>query len=212
MDTILREDLLDLEKVRDIRSIEILLDLLRERVGGTVSYASLAGDLQVSIPTVKHWLQILENLFVIFAIRPYHNNIARSLLKEPKYYFYDTGAVEGDDGARLENAVACLLLAELHHLEDTTGSKVALHYLRDKEKREVDFCLVVDGKPTHLLEVKWADEQFSPHIFHFRKQMGGAKAFQLVHQAGRTLMKDGVRLQSAHEFLGSFSLEAGITE
>lgn len=78
-DTIIREDLLDLESVRDVKSIEILIDLLRNRVGSTTSYTSLANDLQVSIHTVKHWLQILENLYIIFPVRPYHKNITRSL-------------------------------------------------------------------------------------------------------------------------------------
>ena len=95
--------------MRDIKSIEILIDLLRTRVGSTTSYTSLANDLQVSVHTVKHWLQILENLYIIFPVRPYHKNIARSLLKESKYYLYDTGAVEGDLGAKLENTVACAL-------------------------------------------------------------------------------------------------------
>ena len=52
-DTIIRADLLDLEKVRDIKSIEILIELLRNRVGSTTPYTSLANDLQVSIHTVK---------------------------------------------------------------------------------------------------------------------------------------------------------------
>jgi len=126
IDTIIRQDLLDLEKVRDIKSIEILIDLLKSRVGSSTSYSSLAEDLQVSSHSVKHWLQILENLYVIFPVRPYHKNIARSILKEPKYYFYDTGAIEGGIGSKLENVVALALLKELHFLEDTTGSKVSL--------------------------------------------------------------------------------------
>ncbi|MGA1826101.1 MAG: ATP-binding protein [bacterium] len=72
-DIIIREDLLDLENVRDIKSMEILIDLLRSRVGSTVSYTSLANDLQVSIHTIKHWLQILENLYVIFPVSLYSN-------------------------------------------------------------------------------------------------------------------------------------------
>ena len=158
VDIIIREDLLDLEKVRDIKSIEILIDLLRSRVGSTVSYTSLANDLQVSIHTVKHWLQVLEDLYVIFPVRPYHRNITRSILKESKYYLYDTGAVEGVLGARLENVVACALLRELHFIEDTTGSRVALHYLRDKEKHEVDFLLLIDNKPSLMVEMKMNDD------------------------------------------------------
>lgn len=70
-DIIIREDLLDLERVQDIKSLEILIDLLKARVGSTTSYTSLANDLQVSVHTIKHWLQILENLYIIFPVRPY---------------------------------------------------------------------------------------------------------------------------------------------
>ena len=200
-DTIVREDLLDLEKVRDIKSMEILIDLLRNRVGATTSYTALANDLQVSIHTVKHWLQILENLYIIFAVRPYHKNIARSLLKESKYYLYDTGAVEGGPGAKLENTVACALLRELHLVEDTTGSRVALHYLRDKEKHEVDFLVVIDNSPLCMIEVKVSDDGFSPSLFRFHGKLKKAKPFQIVYNLQRKKSKDGARMLSAHEFL-----------
>ena len=205
-DTIIREDLLDLEKVRDIKSIEILIDLLRTRVGSTTSFTSLANDLQVSIHTVKHWLQILENLYIIFPVRPYHKNIARSLLKESKYYLYDTGAVEGDLGAKLENTVACALLRDLHLIEDTTGSRVALHYLRDKEKHEVDFLPVVDKRPLCMIEVKVSEENFSPSLFRFHRKLEHAKPYQIVYRLKRKKSKDGVRMLPAHEFLRDLQL------
>jgi len=205
-DTIIREDLLDLERVRDVKSIEILIDLLRTRVGSTTSYTAIANDLQVSIHTVKHWLQILENLYIIFPVRPYHKNIARSLLKESKYYLYDTGAVEGDLGAKLENAVACALLRDLHFIEDTTGSRVALHYLRDKEKHEVDFLPVVDNKPLCMIEVKVSDENFSPSLFRFHRKLENARAFQIVYRLKRKKSKDGARMLPAHQFLRDLEL------
>ena len=205
-DTIIREDLLDLERVRDVKSIEILIDLLRTRVGSTTSYTAIANDLQVSIHTVKHWLQILENLYIIFPVRPYHKNIARSLLKESKYYLYDTGAVEGDLGAKLENAVACALLRDLHFIEDTTGSRVALHYLRDKEKHEVDFLPVVDNKPLCMIEVKVSDENFSPSLFRFHRKLKNAKPFQVVYRLKRKKSKDVARMLPAHQFLRDLEL------
>jgi len=205
-DTIIREDLLDLERVRDIKSIEILIDLLRARVGGTTSYSSLADDLQVSIHTVKHWLQILENLYVIFPVRPYHKNIARSLVKESKYYLYDTGAIEGGLGAKLENTVACALLRELHFVEDTTGSKVALHYLRDKEKHEVDFLVVIDNKPVNMIEVKASDDSFSPSLFRFHSFLKGTKPLQIVYNLKKKKSKDMARMLPAHEFLRDLQL------
>jgi len=205
-DTIIRQDLLDLERVRDIKSVEILIDLLRTRIGSTTSYTSLANDLQVSIQTVKHWLQILENLYIIFPVRPYHRNIARSLLKESKYYLYDTGAVEGDLGAKLENTVACALLRELHLIEDTTGSRVALHFLKDKEKHEVDFLPVVDNNPLCMIEVKVSEDNFSPALFRFHRKLQTAKPFQIVYKLARRKSKDDARMLSAHEFLRDFQL------
>jgi predicted AAA+ superfamily ATPase len=206
VDTIIRQDLIDLEKVRDIKSIEILIDLLKIRVGSSTSYSSLAEDLQVSSHSVKHWLQILENLCVIFPVRPYHKNIARSILKEPKYYFYDTGAVEGGIGAKLENVVALALLKELHFLEDTTGSKVSLHYLRDKLKNEVDFVTVIDGMPTLLVEVKVSDDSFSRALYRFQNFLEGTKSIQVVYNLDRKKSSRGLKMLSVHEFLADISL------
>jgi uncharacterized protein len=207
LDTIIRQDLLDLERVRDIKSIEILVEMMRERVGSPVSYSSLARDLQVSVPTVKHWLQILENLYVIFPVRPYHRNVARSVLKEPKYYLLDNGAVEGGEGARLENAAALALLRELHLIEDTTGARVALHYLRDKEKREVDFLAVVDGHPVLLLEVKEGQDSFSRHLARFAGFFPRARAVQAVAGLRQRKSSGHLEMWPAHEFLSSPFLE-----
>jgi uncharacterized protein len=209
-DTIVREDLLDLEKVRDIKSIEILIDLLRTRVGSTTSFTSLANDLQVSVHTIKHWLQILENLYVIFPVRPYHRHIARSILKESKYYLYDTGAVEGDTGAKLENTVACALLRELHFIEDTTGSKVTLHYLRDKEKHEIDFLPVIDSKPVCMIEVKLSDDAFSKNFSVFERHLGNIRKIQLVKELKREKTSpDGAEIRWAHKWLAEISLPNG---
>ncbi len=205
-DTIIREDILDLERVRDIKSIEILIDLLKDRVGSTTSYTSLANDLQVSVHTVKHWLQILENLYIIFPVRPYHKNIARSILKESKYYLYDTGAVEGDLGAKLENIVACALIKELHFIEDTTGSRVALHYLRDKEKHEVDFLTVVDNRPVSMIEVKMSDDHFSPSFFRFQKYVKNVKSYQVVYNLKRRRSKGTASMLPAHVFLKNLQI------
>ena len=201
IDTIIREDLMDIERVRDIKSIEILIDLLRTRVGSQTSYSALANDLQVSIHTVKHWLQILENLYVIFPVRPYHRNITRSLLKEPKYYFYDTGAIEGDISAKLENIVALALLRELHLLEDTTGSKVALHYLRDKDKNEVDFLTLIDNKPSLMAEVKVSDDDFSKSLYKFHNYLPGVRAVQLVYNLKKKKATPKMQMMPVHEFL-----------
>lgn len=179
IDIILRQDLLDLETVRSISGIETLISLLRTRVGSTVSFSSLARDLEVDSKTVKRWVTILENLYVIFKVTPYHRNIARSLLKEPKYYFYDCGQVRGDSGAKLENLVACALWKELHFLEDTKGAETNLHFLRNKEQKEIDFLVAIDSQIKLLLEVKWKNSELSPHFGNFEKYFPNVKQIQL---------------------------------
>ena len=206
IDTIIRHDLLDLERIRDLKSIEILIDLVSARVGTPTSMRSLAGDLQVSPLTVRHWLQILEQLCVVFPVRPFHRNIARSLLKEPKFYFYDVGAVRDDHGARLENLVAATVQREWDLLEDTTGRKTGLHYLRDKEKREVDFLATVDGRPVLMIEVKTGSDSFEKSLFRFRNFLPGVRAVQVVLGLRRTKNSDGVEMIPAPEFLANLAI------
>jgi uncharacterized protein len=206
IDSIIRGDLLDLERVRDLKSMEMLIDLLRNRVGAGTSYSSLAQDLQVSVHTVKHWLQILENLCVVFSVRPYHRNIARSLLKEPKYYFYDTGAVEGGTGPRMENIVALALWRELQLLEDTTGSRIALHYLRDRDGNELDFLAMIDGRPVLLAEVKTGDDTFAKAFWRFGRYFPKTPKVQVVLDLKRPKEKEGISMVPAHDFLAGLTL------
>jgi hypothetical protein len=201
LDRILREDLLDLASVRNLRGLETLVELLRHSVGSTISYESISRELQVSSHTVKQWIGILESLYILFVVTPYSRNIGRSLLKRPKIYFYDTGFVKEDEGARFENAVACALLKRLHFLEDTAGETCALYYLRDREKREVDFLTVRDGKPEWLIEAKVSDTEVSS-LRHFSGSfLKRAEPILLVKNLKRELFLEGIPVKKAAGWL-----------
>ncbi|PXF57260.1 MAG: ATPase [Deltaproteobacteria bacterium] len=207
LDIILKQDLLDLENVRQISSIEILIQLLRKRVGSPISYSSLAGDLQCSDKTVKRWLTILENMYVVFRVPPFHRNVARSILKAPKFYFYDTGQVLGNEGARLENLVAGALLKEIHFLEDCLGERCELYFLRTKDGREIDFFVTRDDSPLLMLEVKWSDSKPSRNFQAFSKFFPNTRKIQLVKGLDREkTYPDGAEIRSAHNWLADFSL------
>ncbi len=206
-DIILRQDLIDLEKVRDISSMETLIELLRARVGSPVSFSSLSEDLQYSSKTIKHWLQILEDLYIIFKVTPYHKNIARALLKEPKYYFFDTGQVDGDEGARLENVVACAILKELHLREDVKGKKTNLFYIRSKEKKEIDFLIEMDKKIQALVEVKLSDGNLSANFETFARYFPKIKKIQLVKNLDREkTFPNGCEIRDAAKWLRSMKI------
>ena len=207
LDVILREDFLGLLQIRDIHRLRLLINLLRQRVGSPVSYTSLAEDLQVSHKSVKAWIELLEKLYILFKVTPYHKNIARSLLKEPKYYFYNTVLVKGGEEAVFENLVACSLHKSNHFLEDVQGLETRLHYLRTRDGQEVDFFTEVDGR-RRMIEVKLSDSHRSKGLAYFSKFFADVERIQLVKNLGRNLSyPDGLRVVAADKFLGE-----GITE
>jgi len=207
LDVIVKQDLIDLENVREISSVETLIQLLRKRVGSPLSYSSLARDLNCSDKTVKRWLTMLENMYIIFRIVPYHRNIGRSILKSPKIYFYDTGQVMGDSGIKLENLVACALLKEVHSLQDCLGENVNLNFLRTKDGREVDFFITKNDKPLMLLEVKLSDDSPSKSMKFFSSNFPRIKKIQIVKELKREkTFPDGLEIRQAHKWLSSVIL------
>jgi hypothetical protein len=207
IDIIVRQDLLELENVQQITSIETLIQLLRHRVGSPLSYRSLAEDLQCSDKSVKKWLSILEEMYVVFKVTPFHRNIARSILKSPKYYFYDTGQVIGDDGIKLENLTACALLKRIQYREDCYGDSFHLNYLMTKDHREIDFLVTQNEAPSTMLEVKWAGDQLSNNFAVFEKFFPGIRKIQISrHLAREKTYPDNTEIRFAHIYLSNPSL------
>jgi len=179
-DRVLREDIRDLESVRNIQLLGMFLDMLRHRVGGLVTLSNLAADLQISPKTAKAWLEVLERMYLVFSVRPYTKSLPRTVLKPPKVYFFDNGDVIGDEGARFENLVASSLLKRLHFLEDRDGYRYELRFIRDKEGREVDFVVVKEGKIEELIETKFSDERISGSLKYYAERLSPPKATQIV--------------------------------
>jgi predicted AAA+ superfamily ATPase len=202
---LVREDIVDFERVNEISTMRLLLEMLRKRVGSPLSFLSIAGDLHVSPNTVKRYVEILESLYIIFLVRPFHKNIARAVVKEPKLYFYDTGSIDGDDGARLENTVALALLKHAHWLQDHEGRSVDLHYGRTRDGKEVDFMLSEDGNVTDCIEVKKSDDTVSSALRFFQEQLPGATCLQIVADLKRDKDSVGVKVRKASSFLAGLS-------
>jgi len=163
---VVRDDLRDLERIREVSLIELLLHHLPRCVGSPLSVKSLSDLLQVAHESVERWLTMLERLYVCFRIAPYGAPRIRAVRKEKKLYFWDWSQVP-EGGQRLENLVACQLLKYCHWLEDTEGLVMELRYLRDIDRREVDFVVVRDGKPEFGVECKSGGSAFSPAAAYF---------------------------------------------
>jgi len=200
LDRVIREDIRDLESIRNIQSLGLLLELLRSRVGSPVVVANLAKDIQVSSNTIKSWLGILERMYLIFLVRPYNKSLPRAIQKPPKVFFFDNGDVIGDNGARFENLVATSLLKRLHFMEDYHGYRYELRYIRDKEGREVDFVIVRDGIIEELIEVKYSDDSLSRPLAYYSKRLQPPKATQIVAKLEREFHQDDILISSPLDY------------
>jgi uncharacterized protein len=206
-DRVLREDIRDLEPVRNIQLLGLFLDGLRHRVGGLVVLSNLASDLEISPNTAKSWIDILERMYLVFVVRPFTNSLPRAVLKPPKVYFFDNGDVIGDDGARFENLVAASLLKRLHFLEDRDGYKCELRYIRDKEGREVDFAIVKEGVIEELVEAKLSEDEISRSLLYYAKKLRPKKATQIVANLGRPYDRDGITVTDPSTYFDRFFMK-----
>jgi len=174
-----REDLREVAQVTDLGTMETLMQLLAERSAQQLIYSGLAREIQVSVDTVKRWIDLLARLHYGFMVRPWFTNVAKALRKEPKWFQRDWSGL-ADDGARAETFVACHLLKAVEGWTDLGFGDFELRYLRDKQKREVDFLVVRDRKPWFLVEVKLSETRLSPSLAHFQGQTKAIHAFQVV--------------------------------
>ncbi|MCA8953819.1 MAG: ATP-binding protein [Planctomycetes bacterium] len=179
---LVRGDVRDLTRIQEIDQLALLVRLLASRSASQVNYSAFANEIRTSVDTMRRWFDALCSLYHGFLLRPWFRNVARSLRKEPKWYLRDWSTID-DAGARAETFVACHLFKAVQSWEDAGLGTFALHYLRDKDRREVDFLVVRDDAPWFLVEVKARDEQLSPSLLHFQAQTGAAHAFQVVVDA-----------------------------
>jgi len=153
--TYLERDVRNVASIRDLSVFRRFMGLLASRCGQMLNKTDLAAPLGVSVPTITHWLSILEITGQILLVPPYFENFGKRLVKTPKLYFADSGlaafmlGVRSEDmllespfrGALFEGMVASeILKARLNR-----GLERNLYYFRDRQGLEVDFIVDTGG-------------------------------------------------------------------
>lgn len=202
LERLVKEDIRDLESVRDISAIQILVELLPPKVGSLLSLNSMTEDLQVTYKTVAHWMDILEKFYYHYRIYPYNARTIRSLKKEPKMYLWDWSQIS-DEAARFENIIASHLLKTVHYLTDIEGYKAELFFLRDIESRETDFLVTIDRKPWFSVEVKLSSLEISKPLKYFSDKLKIPFNYQVVKKEGIDYQYENIRVISADKFLSA---------
>jgi len=200
---LIREDLVQLERVYDLGTIELLALRLPELVGSPLSINALREDLQVSHKTLSSWLQIFERLYAIFRLSPLGAPKLRAVKKEQKHYHFDWTLIP-DMSKRFENLVASALLKWVHFQQDVKGEDIELRYFRDTEEREVDFVITHHDKPIKLIECKWSDDEISKSLKYLKNKFPDTEAWQVSAAGEKNYWSNhGIRVCPAREFLST---------
>ena len=136
----------------------------------------MASQLGVSSNTVRSWLSILEQSYVVCLLQPYYSNVKKRLIKTPKVYFYDTGLLcsilpfesvaeltqDQYLGPVFENAV----ISEQLKAHVNNGRKPELYFYRDSNGVEVDLVEATDRRNVELVEIKSSTTYRSSFLRH----------------------------------------------
>lgn len=154
------KDIVEILKVGKPDLLQRLVSLIAHSSGQLVNYQQLANDLNSTIPTIKSYLSILENTYVLCVIKPYVGNKRKEITSNPIYYFIDNGfrnqalrnfsqlEKRTDRGLLIEGAV----FQEIYKYKTQQFLDFAIHFWRTQSGAEVDF--VLSKNPEHLLPIE----------------------------------------------------------
>jgi predicted AAA+ superfamily ATPase len=162
--SIIGRDLDDIANVRNVENIERLLFVIAARSGGLTSFYGMGKDLELDANTVRSHTKILEDLFLVRQIKPWHVNLGSRQIKSSKTYVVDSGMLARligaterrivDDGAVAGTMLESFVAMELLRQADRADRPVQLFHYRDKQRREVDVIVERHDGDAVGIEVK----------------------------------------------------------
>lgn len=210
--TYIERDVRQIKNVHDLDTFQLFLKMCASRAGQLLDLTSLGNDCGISHNTAKAWLNILEASFIIFFLRPHHNNFNKRLVKTPKLYFYDTGllcsllGIHTPDqlhthylrGGIFETYVVSELKKQIYH----KLSNSSLYFWRDHQGHEVD-CLIEKGvnlTPIEIKSSKTISSSFFENLKYWKELAGktSENAF-LVYAGDNTQKRSSAKVLSWRE-------------
>ncbi len=163
VDTYLMRDATEEGGITDSVKFRTFLTACAALVAEQINYATLAESADISEPTAKEWINLLQGLGIIYLLKPYANNELKRLTKTPKLYFCDTGLCAylsmwlspnvlmngAASGHYYENYVVMELVRNYAYVP----LKANLTYYRDSNSKEIDL-FVEENDTIHPLEIK----------------------------------------------------------
>lgn len=162
LQTYLERDVRQLTNVGDLMSFQNFIRLCAARTGQLVNFTALGNDANISDATVKRWLSILEASYIIFLLRPFHENMGKRIVKSAKLYFYDPGLLCSLLQIKQEDLVGhpnkgnifeSFIIADILKYHYNKGIDPRIYFWRDKTVHEID-CIVERNQKRFPVEIK----------------------------------------------------------
>ena len=164
LETLVARDVHDLSRIASMDALPRLLALAAGQTARLLNVASLAAPFGLARQTIRDYLTLLERVFLLEELPPWHNNQLSRLVKTPKLHMGDTGLAcalldrdaeaLGKDRAALGQLLETFVLQELRRQADWGGKATRFFHYRDKDQVEVD--VVAERGPLGIagIEVK----------------------------------------------------------
>jgi predicted AAA+ superfamily ATPase len=164
VDSVLTRDLRDIANIEKLTELPKFVRLLAEHSGQLVNYSEIGKGIGINYKTAQRYLGLLEQIFLVESLPPWHTNLIKRIVKTPKFHFLDSGLLATSRGLtadRLTNnrpAFGALLetfvFAEIMKLMTWSDLSLTLFHFRDQERNEVDLVLERDDGIVAGIEVK----------------------------------------------------------
>ena len=211
--TYVQRDVRRLVNVQDLDTFIVFVRLLAGRIGQLLNKESLARDVGISVPTVTKWLNVLEASYVIYRLRPYHNNFGKRQTKSPKIYFTETGLAAYLVGIRessqlfshplLGNLFENMVVMEALKCRLNKGEEPDMWFYRNATgTMEVDLLLEHDGGlfPYEIKSSSTYSDKMSRHLAEFAEMVPDARKGLVVY-SGKTYDDVAINFADAEKWM-----------
>ncbi|MDR0817102.1 MAG: ATP-binding protein [Clostridiales Family XIII bacterium] len=195
--------------LRNVDKFTSFIRICAQGAGTTVNLAQIGASVEADARTIASWINILEESYIIFRLRPFARKIVPRYSKKPKIYFYDTGLlssllrIKNDDalkrhklrGLIFENMVVAEYFKQVYNAGGFPGDDS--YFWRDGSDRDKEVDLVVeDSDVLKLYEIKsseTANSKFADNLNLFEKKVGGLPCEKhVIYNGPNTFTKSGV--------------------
>ncbi|MFA5857543.1 MAG: ATP-binding protein [Elusimicrobiota bacterium] len=210
--TYLERDIRLIKNISNLSTFQNFIRLCAGRTGQILNLSSLGNDCGITHNTAKDWLSILESSYLVFLLKPYHNNFNKRLVKMPKLYFYDTGLACSLLGIQTVKQLEThyfrgslfesFVISEIMKNRLNLGLEPNCYYWRDKVGNEID-CIIEHPQSLVQVEIKAGKtiaSDFLKGLKYWQKIAGDKNTNPyLIYSGEKAITRESVKILSWKE-------------